>query len=186
MGSYRTPIKHDCTLKNIVYVFLGDANLAMRLEMSVTQKPSWHYKKVWLACVVYDIQYAAWDGKLNFVHTPSTKRTHPLISMNISHENYREGRDLILEINAIDDYDTPEIPEFKHMSPLEVLRLSRCPVPQRLDISWQIWRDTSTLEMSAVSQEVGIAVDAAERKRKESDPSYLDDIYYTWGLANIT
>lgn len=189
MGSYRTPIKHDWRLRNTVYIFLGDANLAMRLELSVAQKPCWYDKKVWLACHLYDIQYAPWDGRLNLIHTPGSKRTHPLISISLEGDAYsnEQYRSLILEINAIDDFPTPEIPEFANMSPLEVIRTSRCPIPERLDINWQLsFHGTSTLEMSAVSQETGIPVDAGARKRMESDPSYLDDIYETWGLANIT
>jgi hypothetical protein len=188
MGSYRTPIKHDHALRNIVYIFLGDANLAMRIEMSVVQKPSWYDKKLWLACCAYDIQYAPWDGRNNLLHVPSSRRTHALMSLQVNERSYTHDgmHDLIMEINGIDDFDTPDIPEFSSMTPLEVIRAARCPMPERLDISWRVWQSTSTLKMSAVSQEVGITVDAGERKRKESDPSYLDDIYETWGLANIT
>lgn len=189
MGSYKTPIKHDWRLRNIVYVFLGDANLAMRMELSVTQKPSWYNKRVWLACHLYDIQYAPWDGKLNLIHTPGSKRTHPLISINLEGGAYanEKHRTLILEINAIDNVPTPDIPEFKSMTPLDVIRISRCPIPERLDIKWRLdFHDTSTLEMSAVSKETGIPVDAGVRKRMESDSSYLDDIFQTWDLANIT
>jgi hypothetical protein len=189
MGSYRTPIKHDWRLRNTVYIFLGDANLAMRLELSVTQKPFWYDKNVHLACHLYDIQYASWDGKLNLIHTPGSKRTHPLIAISLEGDAYsnEQHRSIILDINAIDDFPTPEIPEFSHMSPLDVIRTSRCPVPSRLDINWKlINHDTSTLKMSAVSQETGIPVDIGARKRMESDPSYLDDIFQTWGLANIT
>lgn len=188
MGSYRTPIKQGYNLTHVVYIFLGDANLAMRIVLSVGQRPSWYDKKVWLACTMYDIQYAPWDGKLNLIHTPGSKRTHPLMSIRFEGNSYpNNNRHLTLEINAIDDYEKPEIPEFKHMSPLEVIRISRCPVPQRLDFDWRLnHHGISTLEMGAVSEEEGIPVDAGERKRKESDPSYLDDIYETWGLANIT
>jgi hypothetical protein len=189
MGSYRTPIKHDWRLRNIVYVFLGDANLVMRIELSVVQKPSWYDKRVWLACHMHEIQYAPYSGHLNMIHTPATRRTHPLISFKLNNNVCANDkvRWVILEINAIDKYEHPSIPEdFQYLSPLDVIRISRCPVPQRLDIDWSAGHKTSTLEMSAVSQETGTPTDAGARRRMESDPSYLDDIFQTWGLANIT
>lgn len=167
-------------------MFLGDANLAMRLEMSVNHKPVWYNEQVWLACSVYDIQYASWDGHLNLIHTPATKRTHPLISIDISEEHHKAGRNMILEINAIQDYEQPDIPVFTHMSPLEVIRLSRAPIPQRLDIYWKVWHDVSTLEMSTVSSEEGISTDSIARKKTNKDPNYLDDIWDTWGLTSMT
>ncbi len=183
MSSYRTPIKYG--KRNTIYIFLGDANIAMRIEMSLVQKPSWYKKDLWLACHTYDIQYASWDGHSNLLHVPSSNRTHSLISFDTLRNSY-QNTSFQMVINGIDDFDTPDIPEFSPMAPFEVFRMARCPVPQQLDISWKRQDDISTLEMSLVSKEKGISIDAAEIKRKESKPSYIDEMYTMWGLENIT
>lgn len=187
MGSYRTPIKRDFQLKNDVYVFLGDANLAMHLVLSVIQKPSWYKKSVTLYCGLHDIKYAPWDGRENLIYIPSSKRTHPLLGINLDGGSTRTNHigSLMLEINAIDDYKKPELPEFTHMSPLEVIRLSRAPMPSRLDLNWRMHYDdvTSTVKMSAVSVETGTTTDFGSRKRLNEEPSYLDSFLETWGLT---
>lgn len=157
---------------DIIYLFLGDANIAMQIHMCnyCVLSPTL------LRGTINDIKYTPWCGSLNIIYTPLSGLTHFITAVNIEHAHQR----ISVEISDSVTISTPDIPnDFKHMNVHDIILIASPDIePACVDVSWRIWGDgQSTLRMTASSTTSGPSVDYIERRRKNLQPRSALDQY---------
>lgn len=170
----KTPFKFG--VSHLIYILLGDGNIAMRITMRISQKSQWYCKKLWVPFKLESVEYAAYEGHQNIIHIPDVNRTHDLEQIRFESNTDALFGNCMLKFNAVDNHPAPDLPvDFKPMTPLEFLAMTRCPVPQTLEMNWRLFNKLSTFEVGVVSTETSFPVDAGERARR-TDTSTLDEL----------